>query len=120
MVTGNPLYCGTPVDCVLGGTTWFAQTPCRICASPGGTYWVGSIAFTITLPTSLVTRTLVFFQMPSFFMSSGFISQIEHAVKYSGVVFPFSIACPSSIARWVIIFRIIFVMPYPRQILGCE
>jgi hypothetical protein len=81
---------------------------------------VGSIAFTITLPASLVTRTLVFFQMPSFFISSGFISQIEQAVKYSGVVFPFSIACPSSTARWVIIFRIIFVMPDPRKILGCK
>ena len=81
MVTGNPLYCGVPVDWVLGGTTWFAQTPCLMWARPGGTYWVASMALTITVPHSLVTRTLVFFQMPAFFMSSGCISQMEQASK---------------------------------------
>ena len=69
------------MDWVRGGTTWLAQTPWRMWARPGGQYWVGSIAFTMTLPHSLVTRTLVFFQMPAFFMSSGFISQIEQASK---------------------------------------
>src|SRR5512138_3566542 len=76
-------------------------------ARPGTRSSRVSTAFTITLPTELVTFTLVFFQIPSFFMSSGCMCIIVQASKYFWDVLPASMPTPCWMVRHVIMLRVI-------------
>src|SRR5512133_3046003 len=87
--------------------TEFAHGPIGINPRPGWGPWVVSIALTMTLPYSLVTRTLEFFHAPSFLKSSWSISMIPAAVRYRGFSLPPSIATPCWMVRPDIRFKVI-------------
>ena len=73
-----------------------------------GAYWVGSIAFTTTLPNLARHPDDCVPPDAKPLHVFGVHLNNQQASKSSGVVFPFSMATPSSIDRWVIIFNTIF------------